>query len=271
MRRNDDFPGIDGNQDFRVNHFREFLLCQLKVNPKDRATAKDLLKHPFISAFTPLKKDIEKAAWTNDEKYMNELFDTFTDFGSHIDEALRIATRRNLIGIVKTILSRFDGEKASLINRSEALIWPAMNGDIEMLKLLMKHEVDVNVMDGNKFTLLHVAIINNHRSVVEHLLSHPDIDVNCQDYAQRTPLHYVCRNVYLHLIELLLANTKCKVDIRDRKGRTPKQLAQEWLNDYESKKDARYEKQIANLKEVINFMELKEKEMLERERQEQQQ
>ncbi len=101
------------------------------------------------------------------------------------------------------------------------------------------------------------------------MLSHPDIDVNCQDVFQQTPLHFACYQGYLHLIELLLANPKCKVDIRNKEG-TPKQEAQEELNYYESKKDARNEQKIADLKEVINYMELVENEMLERERQEQQ-
>ncbi len=106
----------------------------------------------------------------------------------------------------------------------------ARNGNLEMIKMLMKHEADVNVMDGSKLTPLYWAIENPHRPVVEHLLSHPDIDVNCQTDGQSTPLHIACRYGNLHLIELLLANSKCKVDIRDIDGRTPKQWAQERLN-----------------------------------------
>ncbi len=228
--KSNDFTGIAGNKKFQVNGFCDFLQNQLKVNPKERARARDLLSHPFISEFKPLKEDIVRAVGTNDERYLHELFDTFTDWGMHIDQALIAACQRGHESIVETILTRYDGENASLIDRSLALHWAARVGSLEVVKLLLHHGADVNVVNGArwtpKWTALIWAIRKNNTSVAEHLLSHPDIDVDID--------------------------------------------AKYWLNHYESIDLVRCQEDLDSLKRVVEFMESKEKERLESGRAEQQ-
>ena len=58
--------------------------------------------------------------------------------------------------------------------------WPQRNGHVEIVKLLLDKEADVNVADKEEWTPLHVASENGHVEVVKLLLD-KEADVNAAD------------------------------------------------------------------------------------------
>lgn len=87
------------------------------------------------------------------------------------------------------------------------------------------YNVFVNALDDTqnnniKRTLLHTAIMNNHRVYFETLMSSPDLIVNCVDEEGRTPLHTAAffgrYDMVASLLERGAASNK-----RDKKGHTP--------------------------------------------------
>ena len=61
---------------------------------------------------------------------------------------------------------------------------------------LMRQDPGFNVnmeLDGNGYTLLHYACVEDSRSaVIPLLLAHPDIDVNVKNKYGCTPFYYAC-------------------------------------------------------------------------------
>lgn len=61
-----------------------------------------------------------------------------------------------------------------------------------MLELLLdNYPFDINAVDTNGNTALHLAAYRNHDAVVSVLLS-KGADINAQDNNGMTPLHWVC-------------------------------------------------------------------------------
>ena len=87
------------------------------------------------------------------------------------------------------------------------------------MKLLLKHNADVNAGDICSRTALHWAARNSHESVVELLLKN-NADVNAEDYADQTALHSAAMNGHESVVELLLQNG-ANIEGRDRGGGTP--------------------------------------------------
>ena len=91
----------------------------------------------------------------------------------------------------------------------------AAAGDLEKVKALLKENpADVNARDSlNGATPLVVAVINNHKDMVELLLAN-NADVNAKTFFGMTPLHYVENE---DVAELLLVN-KADVNAKDKGG-----------------------------------------------------
>ncbi|MBV6623761.1 MAG: ankyrin repeat domain-containing protein [Rivularia sp. (in: Bacteria)] len=61
---------------------------------------------------------------------------------------------------------------------------------VDWLKFLIAQGADINRKDYGDKTLLHYAVINNKKEIIELLLLH-NLDVNAKDYSGNTPLHLV--------------------------------------------------------------------------------
>lgn len=78
--------------------------------------------------------------------------------------------------------------------------------------------VDVNVVDNNQKTALHVAVIENCVEIVKLLLAHPKIKLDLCDHSGKTPLHYAHSNVTL--LKILLNHNQINVMKQDSDGKT---------------------------------------------------
>jgi len=71
-----------------------------------------------------------------------------------------------------------------------------LGGNVEELAELMRQDPGFSVnkrLDGDGYTLLHHACVDDSRSaVIPLLLAHPDINVNAEDYYGYAPFMLVC-------------------------------------------------------------------------------
>jgi len=96
--------------------------------------------------------------------------------------------------------------------------------------LLLERGTDVNVLDGDNVTPLHVAAGNGRVGVVRVLLEH-GANVGAEDKEGRTPLHAAAENIDFQresekteVVPVLLEHG-ANVGAKDKKGRTPLQIA----------------------------------------------
>ncbi len=86
-------------------------------------------------------------------------------------------------------------------------LWRAAeDGNLKLCKVAVDvHHDDPNtVRDNRGHTALHWACTNNHLHVVKYLLALPDIDVNAIDKDHITPLHIASHRGYYKIVRLLL-------------------------------------------------------------------
>jgi len=115
------------------------------------------------------------------------------------------------------------------------LFHAAAVGNLEIIRVLLEHNVDVNSRTKNGQTPMHSAISyrrskGDYPQVVQFLLEH-GANPNARDNNRRTPLHLVSEpwrrlvpSLALELARILLAHG-ADVDAEDEKGMTPLQVA----------------------------------------------
>jgi len=99
-----------------------------------------------------------------------------------------------------------------------ALHWAALEGNIEVVRLLLKHGADKDLRDKGGWTALHNASANGHVEVVDELLER-GADKDFQDKDQRTALHWAAHRGHEEVVRNLLEHGANK-DSKDCDGKT---------------------------------------------------
>ena len=100
------------------------------------------------------------------------------------------------------------------------LIEAAIAGDVEAARTALE-TTDVNVVDGDGWTALHIAVHGQRRDLTRLLLEHPDIDVNARNKWRSTPLMLAASSGNLDMVESLLRHPMTMVDLQaEYYGRT---------------------------------------------------
>lgn len=107
--------------------------------------------------------------------------------------------------------------------QSTPLIEAVRNKNIELVKLLLAENVNVNEQNSRERVALHYAVEDNNLEIVKLLLEQKDIDANIQDDLQNTPLHLLWLAEgdpsRKEILQLFLAK-KANLNTHNRQGRT---------------------------------------------------
>lgn len=100
--------------------------------------------------------------------------------------------------------------------------------DIVKFLLTLSPKINLNSRFYNGMAVLHIAVYNGHRELVELFLQEEDIDINACLADGTTPFHIAAQEGYKEIIELLLTYKKIrglKVNAVDNHGRTALHVA----------------------------------------------
>lgn len=110
-------------------------------------------------------------------------------------------------------------------NIAESLIYAAKYGDVNVVKFLVeKCNADVNMLDENHTTPLHIAAIEGNYEVVKYLAEH-GADLNTRDIEGYTPLMNATIEGNFEIVRLLiLKGATFERDVKEEQPLTPKEM-----------------------------------------------
>lgn len=99
-----------------------------------------------------------------------------------------------------------------------------VNGNLEIIRLLIENGADPNVQDSEKNTPLIKAIECSHEHLVKYLLSN-GANPNICDLDNNSALHWAMMTESILAIDALISSRKCDVSLRNNKDETCLHLA----------------------------------------------
>ncbi|KAK7501506.1 hypothetical protein BaRGS_00007310 [Batillaria attramentaria] len=140
--------------------------------------------------------------------------------------ALHLCTRHKLPKCMSMLLRQLlPGEIDDQDNNKRtALHWAASYGNLEHVKMLIKHDSNIGIPDTEGKTPLHWAASSRDPEAVQCvrliLETTPSV-INWQDYEGRTALHLAVADGNQSIVDLLTSVEKCNVSALDNMFRTP--------------------------------------------------
>ena len=101
-----------------------------------------------------------------------------------------------------------------------------IDGELDVLQILINYGADINARDSRGNTLLHYACKTGHLPIVEYLIVQRNMSPNIQNQQDKTPLHWACWNGHLPIVEFLISQG-ADISVKDENGWTPLKAAQE--------------------------------------------
>ncbi len=139
---------------------------------------------------------------------------------------LVLAAKYNRMEVLEYLLTTPVYVNKANYSGDTALCWAAVNGNLRMVKELVKvADIDINKTGSLHHTPLKLAVMKRYQEIVNFLLTLPGIDVNIADDAGRTALHEVAENGDITALKKLLSVRGINVNAADNEGRTPLYLA----------------------------------------------
>ena len=96
------------------------------------------------------------------------------------------------------------------------------------MKVLIQNGADVNAVDKNKLTALHIAAKKGHVDVAKVLIQN-GADVNAVDKNKFTALHFAAENGHVDVAKVLIQNGADVNAVDDRKTALHSQLRMDML------------------------------------------
>lgn len=136
---------------------------------------------------------------------------------SRDDEFVKLCSNGSLVQ-VKEALSSWGYVKAKDKNSATPVMTAAMNGDLEIIRLILeklgRDSSFVNLSDSKKFTALHYAVTFNPKHEIINILLNAGASINAQEEHGMTPLMAALNLNQSEKAKILIeASKKSKADI----------------------------------------------------------
>ncbi|KAL7135782.1 hypothetical protein ABFS83_11G121600 [Erythranthe nasuta] len=158
---------------------------------------------------------------------------------SRVDDALSLQKFEE--DLVREVERMLEPEERAILERNEApnleklttekwkpLHTFALAGQIKFMDAMLDKGYDINLVDKDGLTALHIAVIGKREAVISHLLrkgANPEV----KDQDGATPLHYAAQVGAMQSVKLLI-KYKVDVNVADNEGWTPLHVAMQTRN-----------------------------------------
>ncbi|KAG8247521.1 E3 ubiquitin-protein ligase mib1 [Homalodisca vitripennis] len=116
-------------------------------------------------------------------------------------------------------LKRMDADVNGVFGGHTALQAASQNGHLEVIKILLRHQADVEVEDKDGDRAVHHAAFGDEPGVME-LLAHAGADLNARNKRRQTALHIAVNKGHVGVVKTLL-ELGCHPSLQDSEGDTP--------------------------------------------------
>ncbi|WP_418089938.1 ankyrin repeat domain-containing protein [Wolbachia endosymbiont (group B) of Orgyia antiqua] len=133
------------------------------------------------------------------------------------EEIFILALEKNSFKIIELLIKNKDASKNSnfLAGKENIIFLQAVEkGCTSLVKFLLKHGADVNTRNDMEYTPLHLAVRENHQTIITILLDFDKTDVNAKDLAKMTPLYLAAANGRAEIVKDLLESKKADVNAK---------------------------------------------------------
>jgi ankyrin repeat protein len=124
---------------------------------------------------------------------------------------LRHAIRQSNHDLVKALLAQ-DPRRTE---EEKDICYAAGEGDVDIVRLLLEHDANVNLTDGNDNTALINAAEHGHEHIVRILLDRAGIEVNYRGQSDGTALIKAAYCGHTEIVRILLDRAGIEVNLRD--------------------------------------------------------
>jgi len=155
---------------------------------------------------------------------MNEEDDDLNDEDENGNSPLIFAVLNGKLDMVRTLVDQGSFVNHQNHNGETSLYWASSLGHEQIVDLLIENGSNLNVCNLDGVSPTHVAAANGHCNILARLIRNGAY-VNSQDDVKDSVLHFAVREGRKEVVEFLVQVCKAKVDIKNEDQETPLDLA----------------------------------------------
>ncbi|XP_067128352.1 E3 ubiquitin-protein ligase MIB1 [Centruroides vittatus] len=148
---------------------------------------------------------------------LKKLFETHVS--GDINEELVKAAANGDAQKCEEIMKRPEADVNGMFASHTALQAASQNGHVEVIKILLRHNADVEIEDKDGDRAVHHAAFGDEPVVME-LLARANADLNARNKRRQTPLHIAVNKGHVGVVRILL-ELGCHPSLQDSEGDTP--------------------------------------------------